>query len=171
MQCPNCGYEPDAESDEFRSGGGWAVGRSITDVGTAAVQYEETNCPLCGELVDRTELSRSRYDDDRDLVPDGGQSSYRFEVTEESRSTVTYGPAGPDTDRWVLTATTEYGRVELELDEQPMYELWTEVRGVPWPPREGDQHDRLIRRVLQAANGADEQMLYDALDALGVRDE
>jgi len=73
----------------------------------------------------------------------------------------------------VLALTTESdGRVEIVLDERPMYNLWIETRGVPWP--DADHHDeteeRLARQVIHAVQGADKGMLRDALDALGVRD-
>jgi len=94
--------------------------------------------------------------------------------TDDSRPSVSYGPV-PDSNSWVLAITCRDGRVEVELDEESMYELWIEVRGVPWPDPEipGDEsrreQDRLVRQVVHAANGADVEMLEDALEALGVR--
>lgn len=85
---------------------------------------------------------------------------------------MSYGPVWDGTDepdQWVLRLTTIDGeRVEIVLDDHPMYELWTEVRGVPWPRSDSNQKDRMVRQVVHAANDADEQMLQDALDALGV---
>ena len=92
--------------------------------------------------------------------------SERFEVAE-SRPAVSYGPV-PDSDRWVLgLSTTDSERVEILVGERAMYDLWIEVRGVPWPS--GDRKDdRLIRQLVHAANGANDEMLEDALRALGV---
>ena len=92
--------------------------------------------------------------------------SERFEVPE-SRPAVSYGPV-PDSDQWVLSVSTTDGeRVEIVVGERAMYDLWIEVRGVPWPS--GDRKDdRLVRQLVHAANGADNEMLEDALAALGV---
>ena len=92
--------------------------------------------------------------------------SERYEVPE-TRPAVSYGPV-PDSDQWVLSVSTIVGeRVEIVVGEQAMYDLWIEVRGVPWPT--GDRKgDRLVRQVVHAANGADNEMLEDALAALGV---
>jgi hypothetical protein len=81
---------------------------------------------------------------------------------------IVYGPAA-DADGYVLTIATDGGhRLELELDEDAMYTLWTEVKGVPWPePDHIGEKDRLVRQVLHAANGADEEMLREALRVLG----
>jgi len=94
----------------------------------------------------------------------------RFRV-DDDRPSISYGPTGTEGE-WVLAVTTESGgRVEIVLDEQPMYDLWVETRGVPWP--DADHHDeteeRLARQVIHAVQGADKEMLRDALEALGVR--
>ncbi|QIO23068.1 hypothetical protein [Haloarcula sp. JP-L23] len=86
---------------------------------------------------------------------------------------VSYGPTD-EGDEWLLAVTTESeGRVEIVLDEVMMYDLWTEVRNVPWPSaaHHTEERGRLVRQVVHAANGADEAMLRDALRALGVRDD
>lgn len=85
---------------------------------------------------------------------------------DDERPAVSYGPKPRDGDRWVLAFSAEGERVELELGEQAMYDLWIEVRGVPWP--NANKYDRLVRQVVHAANGADREMLEDALEALGV---
>ena len=94
-------------------------------------------------------------------------------VADTERPSVSYGPRS-DTlgDGYVLSVSTaDDGRVEIVFDDQPMYDLWTEVKGVPWPEREQyDRKDRLVRQVVHAANGADEASLKDALEALGVGD-
>ena len=101
----------------------------------------------------------------------------RFVAENQMPGAVSYGPAGADTSAWVLSVSCGDERVEVELPERPMYELWTEVRGVPWPdpslPGEGSRRrqDRLVRQLVHAATGADEEMLQEALAALGVRKE
>lgn len=79
---------------------------------------------------------------------------------------ITYGPA-VDADGYVLTLNTA-DPLEVEFDEEAMYLLWTEVRGTPWPdaptPRE---NDLLVKRLVELANGADEEMLRAAIRALG----
>jgi len=92
----------------------------------------------------------------------------RYRVGGE-RPSVSYGPANGE--EWVLAVTTEAeGRVEIVLDEAMMYELWTEVRNVPWPDasHHTEERSRLVRQLVHAANGADEAMLRDALETLGV---
>ncbi|GGN92343.1 hypothetical protein [Haloarcula pellucida] len=99
----------------------------------------------------------------------GDRTRYRV---DDSRPSVSYGPAG-DGEEWVLAFTTTEGRVEVVLGEETMYELWTEVRNVPWPnaTHHTEERSRLVRQVVHAANGADEDGLREALAALGVRDE
>jgi len=80
---------------------------------------------------------------------------------------VTYGPA-VDADGYVLTLITAEGPLEVEFDEEAMYLLWTEVRGTPWPdPPTSTETDLLVKRLVELANGADEEMLRDAIRALG----
>jgi hypothetical protein len=96
-------------------------------------------------------------------------------VASEDRPAVSYGPNHPtQPGEWVLSISCEEERVEISLGEQPMYDLWVEVRGVPYPepsPIEVDRgrKNRLVRQLVHAANDADEGMLEDALEALGVR--
>ena len=107
---------------------------------------------------------------DSDRSTDTGREVHEFQIHDE-RPTVSYG-SSVDAEGWVIAFTTESGRVEIQLDKESMYQLWVETRNVPWPNRaaEGDEQDRLVRRVVHAANGANERMLRDALEALGVRD-
>lgn len=92
-------------------------------------------------------------------------------VVDDERPAVSYGPSRhTDGEAWVLSLSTGDERVEIVLDERPMYDLWVEVRGVPWPDRDDSTEDRLVRQLVHAANGADEAMLRDALEALGVGD-
>ena len=80
---------------------------------------------------------------------------------------VTYGPA-VDADGYVLTLITADGPLEVEFDKEAMYLLWTEVRGTPWPePETLTESDPLVKRLVELANGADEEMLKDAIRALG----
>lgn len=82
---------------------------------------------------------------------------------------MSYGPSRHDRDEWVLSVSCEEERVDIVLDEESMYHLWVEVRGVPWPtPPKSRENDRLVRQLVHAANGADEEMLRDALEARGV---
>ncbi|SNZ06088.1 hypothetical protein SAMN06269185_1042 [Natronoarchaeum philippinense] len=94
----------------------------------------------------------------------------RYRVTGD-RPAISYGPR-PRGEGYTLALTTDDGgRVEISLDERAMYELWVEVRGVPWPsPRRTTETDRMIRQLVHRANGADEEMLRRALDAMGVGD-
>jgi hypothetical protein len=79
---------------------------------------------------------------------------------------ITYGPA-PDQDGWVLTVVSDEGRVEIVLDEDAMYQLWTEVCGVPWPfPDHETERDRLVRQVIHFANGSDEETLREVIRVL-----
>jgi hypothetical protein len=96
----------------------------------------------------------------------GGRDIHEYQI-HDGRPTVSYGPsvdAG-----WVIAFTTQTGRVEIQLDDESIYQLWVETRNVPWPNRavEGERRDRLVRRVVHAANDADAEMLEDALAALG----
>jgi len=92
-------------------------------------------------------------------------------VVDREQPAVSYGPSRNTLDdEWVLSLSTDEGeRIELILGTGPMYELWVEVRGAPWPePEEYTAEDRLVRQLVHAANDANEEMLRDALAALGV---
>jgi len=79
---------------------------------------------------------------------------------------VTYGPS-VDADGYVLTLITADGPLEVECDEEAMYLLWTEVRGTPWPdPPTPTETDLLVTRLVELADGADEEMLKEAIRAL-----
>ncbi|WP_218927081.1 hypothetical protein [Halosimplex pelagicum] len=94
----------------------------------------------------------------------------RFIAEDRLPGGVSYGPAGANTSAWLLSISCDDERLEVEIPEKAMYELWVEVRGVPSPQSEfPDQNDRLVRQLVHAANGADEETLRDALEALGVR--
>lgn len=66
LTCGRCGYHPDAEAQDHRSGGGWNRDISITDAGTHVAQYETLACPRCGDVVYEEELGRDYHDSDRD---------------------------------------------------------------------------------------------------------
>ena len=71
-------------------------------------------------------------------------------------------------DGYVLTLITADGPLEVEFDEEAMYLLWTEVKGTPWPdPPTSTERDLLVKRLVELANGADEEMLRAAIRALG----
>ena len=96
-------------------------------------------------------------------------------VVDADRPAVSYGPSRhTEGDAWVLSLSTGDERLELVLDERPMYDLWVEARGAPFPnplsDRDRAREDRLVRQLVHAANDADEAMLEDALEALGVGD-
>ncbi|MDM9627431.1 hypothetical protein QTL95_16100 [Rhizobium sp. S152] len=87
-------------------------------------------------------------------------------------ASVTYGPLGAEPEPWTLRFATEGGeRVVVRLDREAMYELWTEVRGVPWPTVHRDperrEKDELVRELVERANVADATQLREALDTLG----
>lgn len=99
----------------------------------------------------------------------GGVSVSRKFVAADERPAVTYGPTRPhDPGEYVLSVTTEEDLLEIVFGEDAMYDLWVEVRGVPWGECDTDDRDRLVRQVLHAANEANKEQLWDALEALGV---
>jgi len=98
----------------------------------------------------------------------GGRNIERRVVgAERPHTAVTYGPS-VDGDGYILTFTTADGPLEVECDEVAMHLLWTEVRGTPCPdPPTPTEADLLVKRIVQLANGADEEMLKEAIRALG----
>lgn len=117
------------------------------------------------DWVDENDGPNRRRQDRREyLRTDGGRSVRTFRSASE-RPTVSYGPGDPATDRWVLAVSCEGGRVEIEVDEETMYDLWLEVKNVPWPTRDDDT-GRLEREVVHLATDANEEMLRDALAVL-----
>ena len=63
LSCPDCGFEPDQQQLEFKSGSGFDVDHSLVDAGDAVENQESLRCPVCGTVVDTAILSRSPYDD------------------------------------------------------------------------------------------------------------
>jgi len=105
------------------------------------------------------------YPDEPEVATDGGLETLTLRVG--SARTVAYGPAGATSGEWALRFTAEDGeRVSVRLDEEAMYELWTEVHNVPWPSREDDRHD-LQREIVARAETAGPETLREALDVLG----
>jgi hypothetical protein len=99
-------------------------------------------------------------------------SKQRYTLPDSLERGIVYGPAADLEDGYVLTLTTaDAGTVEIEVPEQTMYQLWTEVQGTPWPDTTDDQEEaaQLRRRLVDLARGADAEMLRDALDALDDR--
>ena len=97
----------------------------------------------------------------------GSDIESRVVDAERPLTGVTYGPA-VDADGYVLTLITANGPLEVEFNEEAMYLLWTEVRGTPWPdPPPPSETDLLVKRLVELANGADEEMLKEAIRALG----
>lgn len=93
-------------------------------------------------------------------------------VVNDERPAISYGPSRhTEGEAWVLSLSTGEERVELVLDERPMYDLWVEVRGVPFPePKGSTQDERLLRQLVHAANDANDETIRDALEVLGVGD-
>ena len=131
----------------------------------------EADEPVRNDHLEMYEVSLKSYGEEprrydvQVLEADGGVATDRYAVS--GADGIVYGPAF-DSEGYVLLVATEERRVEIELDEDAMYTLWTEVKGVPWPePDEMARKDRLVRQVLHAANGADEESLREALGVLG----
>ncbi|WP_235728480.1 hypothetical protein [Halosimplex carlsbadense] len=97
-----------------------------------------------------------------------GDSPADLSFTPLGSKNVSYGPSSRADAAFVLRVGTEDGTVELHLDEDEMYELWTEVQHTPWPDTLDEQEEagRLRQRLVDLAMGADEEMLRDALNAL-----
>lgn len=90
-------------------------------------------------------------------------------------ASISYGPTGANVEAWELRFSTREGeRIVIRLDGADMYELWTEVRGVPWPTVHNDperrEKDELVRELVERANVADAAQLREALDTLGGRE-
>lgn len=81
---------------------------------------------------------------------------------------VSYGPSQRGDAAYVLRVGTGDGTVEIHLDEDQMYELWTEVKHTPWPERAEDDGEvgRLRGEVVERIMGADEEMLTDVLETI-----
>lgn len=94
-----------------------------------------------------------------------GRPDHHFHVRDDGRG-ISYGPAARRAETWILGFATAGGeRVELELDEAAMYELWTEVHDVPWPgePREDG---KLRREIVARIERADAETMHEVLRLL-----
>lgn len=122
------------------------------------------------ELTDDVELLADHHPDLlkelRDVVC--GPTTAELEFEPLGPKNVSYGPSDRDGAAFVLRVGTEDGAVRIHLDEDEMYELWTEVQHTPWPDRreEDEEVGRLRNELVEKAMGADAEMLRDALDAM-----
>lgn len=115
------------------------------------------------ETVPRSKSLDTRL---RELIRADGERECDFEPL--SAKNVSYGPSDREGAAFVLRVGTEDGAVRIHLDEEEMYELWTEVQHTPWPDRreESEEIGRLRRELVEKAMGADAEMLTEALDAI-----
>jgi hypothetical protein len=183
-QCGLCGWKSwihgeEGVGQELVADGGWPSGDpcpecgELMDVGAVGNPGETITWQECEDCGIGWGPFTGFVDTDRDesldrgdgLLTDGGVETDRLRV--ERSSAITYGPA-VDAEGYVLAIGTADRRVEIELDEDAMYTLWTEVKGTPWPePDHIGEKDRLVRQVLHAANGAGRESLREALRVLG----
>jgi phosphoglycerate-specific signal transduction histidine kinase len=84
------------------------------------------------------------------------------------KKNISYGPSARDDAAFVLRVGTDEGTVKIHLNEDEMYELWTEVQHTPWPDTldEQDEIGYLRQQLVDRAMGANAEMLRDALEAL-----
>ncbi|WP_168215979.1 hypothetical protein [Halorussus marinus] len=166
LDCPNCEdavdarYLGTAHTDEHD---GHIVGWECTECDTELQEHvDRRGSSFDLEVVGDESSAEAESDETR---TDGGLDTRRLRVGPAR--TVAYGPAGANSGEWALRFTSEDGeRVVVRLEEDSMYELWTEVHNVPWPSREDSRHD-LQREIVARAERADEEMLRDVLDVLG----
>jgi hypothetical protein len=94
-----------------------------------------------------------------------------FSFSPLGSKNISYGPSSRSDAAYVLRVGTKDGTVEIHLNEEEMYELWTEVQHTPWPDQLEGQEEvgDLRRRLVDLAMGADAETLEDALDALEPR--
>lgn len=89
-------------------------------------------------------------------------------VVRDDFTSIVYGPSGDtlDPDSWVLILDTEGGEhIHLELGEEAMYELWTEVHNVPWPSNT-QSTEKMRRKIVERIVGAGADTLRDVLTLL-----
>jgi hypothetical protein len=115
------------------------------------------------ETVPRSKSLDTRL---RELIRDDEKAERDFEPLDAKN--VSYGPSDRDGAAFVLRVGTEDGAVRIHLDEEEMYELWTEVQHTPWPDRheEDEEIGRLRSELVEKAMGADAEMLRDALNEM-----
>jgi len=97
-----------------------------------------------------------------------GDSPADLTFSPLGKKNISYGPSRRGDAAFVLRVGTEDGTVEIHLDEEEMYGLWTEVQHTPWPdaPDEREEVGELRRKLVERAMGADAEMLRDALDGI-----
>ncbi len=166
LDCPNCEdaidarYLGTAHTDEHD---GHIVGWECTECNTEVQEHVDCRGSSFDLRVVGNESGAETESDE--IRTDGGFETRTLRVGPAR--TVAYGPAGANSGEWALRFTSEDGdRVVVRLEEDSMYELWTEVHNVPWPSREDSRHD-LQREIVARAERADEEMLRDVLDVLG----
>lgn len=146
-------YITGAEGDEKRYQSASRIRRRIQEEFPRDVRVLEEHHP---DLLDEL----------RDVVCGDAPTDLIFSPL--GRKNVSYGPSSRGDATYVLRVGTEDGTVEIHLDEDEMYELWTEVQHTPWPDTldEQDEAGELRHRLVDLAMGADAEMLRDALNAL-----
>ena len=111
-------------------------------------------------------VTRGLYElvDDPRTATDVEQHTY----TPVGKKNISYGPSSREGAAFVLRVGTEDGTVEIHVDEDEMYELWTEVQHTPWPEttEEQDEAGELRQKLVDLASGADAEMLREALTGL-----
>lgn len=126
---------------------------------------EARTCDFCGieraTVEEAIECCSEVLDDEPELISDGGRETLQFVV--RGFGSFSYGP-GRDHEPgdWMLGCGTEEGRVEVLVDEEAMYDLWTEVQHVPWP-RDGTECGELQRDIFERVQGMDEEMCRELL--------
>ncbi|QZA89548.1 hypothetical protein K0C01_05300 [Salinarchaeum sp. IM2453] len=103
------------------------------------------------------------------LLPDGGRKRERFTVySDRPFASITYGPSTSESAEYALLVTTrEHGQIELLLDKESMYQLWTETHTTPCPePPIEDDKGQLVQQLLHLADGASEERIETAIRAL-----
>lgn len=89
-----------------------------------------------------------------------------FEYLVEGDRTFSYGPfRDHPTAAFCLGAVTDQGRVDLLVDEEAMYDLWTEVKDRPWP-RDEREKAALRTEIVEITGGMDEAQLREVLGIL-----
>lgn len=114
-------------------------------------------------------LAGSLHELANDPEPPADDTELSF--TPARTQSISYGPSSRENAAFVLRVGTSDGPVRIHLDEDQMYELWTEVQHTPWPNPVDEQEKagELRQRLVDLAIGADADMLRDALNAIDPR--
>ena len=122
--------------------------------------------------IKETYLVQDLPDEDDDqprICPDGGRKRERFTVySDRPFASITYGPSTSESAEYALLVTTrEHGQIELLLNKEAMYQLWTETHTTPCPePPIEDDKGQLVQQLLHLADGASEERIETAIRAL-----